>query len=173
MKNNIFSLKVKLLAAALVLVCGVAFTGCKPGADEPALPTGVETLSADSNLLGTWTSTYGEIFTISADSLTNGGAWGDCYAGNNLVVKSVSKNSGYIYIKYTRAMNPDYTYSETAADVGKWYAVSYKDLTSVTVVLTGAYKAGGVTSTDTLEEAVATFTVENGYFAGGSICSKE
>ena len=61
-------------------------------------------------------------------------------------------------------MNSDSSYSETAPDVGKWYAVSYKNLTSNSVSLSGAYKADGKTSTQTLDEAKKEFTVENGYF---------
>ena len=114
-----------------------------------------------------------------------------------------TKTEGYIYIKYTKAYesvsteptgddkdtwthqpayhneaNPDwdspeywYRYSSTAPDAGKWYAIAFKDLTANAVKVSGAY--GAKSSTDTLEEAVAEFTVDKGYFAVYSDCAKQ
>lgn len=132
-----------------------------------------ETEYVNYSLTGTWQSSYGEIFKITSTSLSNGGSWGDAYAGNNLVVSYTNdkETSGYIYIKYTRAMNPDYSYSETAPDVGKWYAIAFKELTASSVSLSGAY--GTVSSTSTLEEAISTFTIANGYFTSYSECVKQ
>ena len=134
-----------------------------------------ETEYVNYSLTGTWQSSYGEIFKITSTSLSNGGSWGDAYAGNNLVVSYTNDEatSGYIYIKYTRAMNPDYSYSETAPDVGKWYAIAFKELTASSVSLSGAYNASGKTSTETLEEAISTFTIANGYFTTYSECVKQ
>ena len=132
-----------------------------------------ETEYVNYSLTGTWQSSYGEIFKITSTSLSNSGSWGDAYAGNNLVVSYTNdeETSGYIYIKYTRAMNPDYSYSETAPDVGKWYAIAFKELTASSVSLSGAY--GTVSSTSTLEEAISTFTIDNGYFTIYSECVKQ
>lgn len=132
-----------------------------------------ETEYVNYSLTGTWQSSYGEIFKITSTSLSNGGSWGDAYAGNNLLVSYTNDEatSGYIYIKYTRAMNPDYSYSETAPDVGKWYAIAFKELTASSVSLSGAY--GTVSSTSTLEEAISTFTIANGYFSTYSECVKQ
>lgn len=65
-----------------------------------------------------------------------------------------------------------YAYDGDAPDVGKWYAVHYKNLTSESVELAGAYKFGGKTSTTTLEEAKNEFTLANGYFEFHSECKK-
>lgn len=132
-----------------------------------------ETEYVNYSLTGTWQSSYGEIFKITSTSLSNGGSWGDTYAGNNLLVSYTNDEatSGYIYIKYTRAMNPDYSYSETAPDVGKWYAIAFKELTASSVSLSGAY--GTESSTSTLEEAISTFTIANGYFTSYSECVKQ
>lgn len=132
-----------------------------------------ETEYVNYSLSGTWKSSYGEIFAITSTSLSNSGSWGDSYAGNNLVVSYTNdeETSGYIYIKYTRAMNPDYSYSETAPDVGKWYAIAFKELTASSVSLSGAY--GTVSSTSTLEDAISTFTIANGYFSTYSECVKQ
>lgn len=176
MKNTNFSRCVKLWVAALVLVCGVAFTGCKPGVDKPALPAGVKELSADSMLIETWVdagSWGNSYYELSYDSFRNYGDYGtpesayEGYEGNSIVTRKLTNDTGYLYMKYTKAMNPDYSYSTEAPDVGKWYAVYYKIYSSESISLLGAWgsKEGHkVSSTATLEEAINEFTVENGYF---------
>lgn len=127
-------------------------------------------VNVPDNLIGTWEfhGQWDESYTITKDSFTNG-----YYAGNNAKVYKTDDKSGYIYIKYTKAANADWTYSETAPDVGKWYAVHYKDLTDSTLKLSGAYKADGKTATATIEEAKAEFTVDNGYFGAYSELEKK
>lgn len=66
--------------------------------------------------------------------------------------------SGMIYCKYTTA--PSY---RPEVD-NKYYAIAFKDLTSDTIDICGAYKDGGVYATDTLSEAKLEFTEANGYF---------
>ncbi len=181
MKSRSFAFRRAVLSLLALSVVLFNFASCKTEDEDPeyiyVLP-----LEEDSNLVGTWTSTYSEIFKVTTSELDNGtndanydgvsGDYADCYAGNNLVVSYTNddKTAGYIYIKYTRAMNENRTYSESAPDVGKWYAVAFKNLTSSSVSLSGAY--GTVTSTSTLDEAVKTFTVDNGYFSYYSECAK-
>lgn len=173
MKSTKFAFRRALFALAAFAVICFGFTGCQQEDDEDEQTGSVPvSISQAPALVGTWTSTYGEIFAITENSLSNGGSWGDCYAGNELKIIKLSDTAGYIYIKYTRAANPDFTYSETAPDVGKWYAIFYSDLSSNSVKLSGAYKASGKTSMPTLAEAILEFTVANGYFASSSICSK-
>lgn len=163
MKNTKFSFnRAWLVLTALLMsaLVAVSFTSCKSDDD-------------DASIYGTWKSSYGEIYDISTTELKNGGSWGNGYAGNNLTVIESSDSSGYIYIKYTKAMNADWSYSENAPDVGKWYAISYKNLTDDTVSISGAYKSGGATSTETLDEAVSEFTIENGYFGTYSDCTRQ
>lgn len=163
MKNTKFSFnRAWLVLTALLMsaLVAVSFTSCKSDDD-------------DASIYGTWKSSYGEIYDISTTELKNGGSWGNGYAGNNLTVIESSDSAGYIYIKYTKAMNADYSYSETAPDVGKWYAISYKNLTDDTVSISGAYKSGGAISTETLDEAVLEFTIENGYFGKYSDCTRQ
>ena len=66
--------------------------------------------------------------------------------------------SGMIYCKYTTAPS----YDQSVAN--KYYAIAFKDLTDTTVKISGAYKSGGVSATDTLSEAKTTFTEAGGYF---------
>ena len=164
MKNTKFSFnRAWLVLTALLMsaLVAVSFTSCKSDDD-------------DASIYGTWKSSYGEIYDISTTELKNGGSWGNCYAGNNLTVRKISDSAGIVYIKYTRSIIYGSTdYSETAPDVGKWYAISYKNLTDDTVSISGAYKSGGATSTETLDEAVSEFTIENGYFGTYSDCTRQ
>lgn len=145
-----------------------------------------ETEYVNYSLTGTWVNSYSggtSVYKITSSTFDNSGTSSyngttstyDSYAGNNLVVSYTNDEatSGYIYIKYTRAMNPDYSYSETAPDVGKWYAIAFKELTASSVSLSGAYNASGKTSTETLEEAISTFTIAKGYFNIYSECVKQ
>lgn len=159
---------------SLVVVFIAAFvTSCKE--PEPAL--------VSYNIQGNWVSSWGEIYNITETTFDTGDtAWS--YAGDNLVIEPLTNNSGYLYFKYTKAFcethsdksDPDrnnwvYVYDADAADVGKWYAVYYKDLTETSVQISGAY--GKVTSTETLEEAKKEFTVEKGYYAHFSECVRK
>lgn len=161
MKNTKFSFnRAWLVLTALLMsaLVAVSFTSCKSDDD-------------DASIYGTWvnkTDTYTETYKITETMFSNG-----YYEGNNLTVIESSDSSGYIYIKYTKSMNADWSYSETAPDVGKWYAISYKNLTDDTVSISGAYKSGGATSTETLDEAVSEFTIENGYFGIYSDCTRQ
>lgn len=175
MKSTRFVFGRALAVLCALLFVSFGFMSCQQEDDDNELPYGVYELSANSALIGTWKSSFGEIFAITSTSLSNSGSWGDTYAGNNLLVSYTDdkETSGYIYIKYTRALNPDWTYSETAPDVGKWYAIAFKDLTSSSLSLSGAYKADGITSTENLEDAISTFTIANGYFDNYSECVKQ
>lgn len=161
MKSTRLSLlRAKAVLFALVSVLAFSFSACNV-TTEPEVEHVYKQIDADDLLVGTWTdgTKYGT-YIITNTTFENAGS----YKGNNLVVQKLDSTSGYIYIKYTVAMNADYSYSETAPDVGKWYAISYKDLGAEKISISGAYKDGGATSCETLDEAVTEFTVDNGYF---------
>lgn len=161
MKSTRLSLlRAKAVLFALVSVLAFSFSACNV-TTEPVENNVYEKISADDPLCGTWTdgTKYGT-YIITNTTFENAGS----YKGDNLVVQKLDSTSGYIYIKYTVAMNADWSYSETAPDVGKWYAISYKDLGAEKISLAGAYKNGGATSCKTVDEAVTEFTVDNGYF---------
>lgn len=83
----------------------------------------------------------------------------------SVAIKEIAWNadntSGIIYGQYTTA--PSYN----TGVANKYYAIAFKDLTSDTVSISGAYKVNGVSATDTLAEAKTTFTEANGYFVFG------
>ena len=69
-----------------------------------------------------------------------------------------------------------YRYSASAPDAGKWYAISFKNLSESSVQFSGAYgsKEGHkLSSVDTLDEAKEEFTIENGYFSYYSDCTRK
>lgn len=159
MFHNKFS---RFLAVFITVVSLCAF-GCKTQPEEDFI----------SDLYGKWTSSFGEVFEISKDSFKNYGEGWSAYEGNSLeIIPNDDGKSGTIFLKYTVSANPDWSYSNTAPDVGRWYAVSYKNLTKNSVSLSGAYKSDGKTSTETLKEAIQEFTVANGYFDNYSECTK-
>lgn len=160
MFHNKFS---RFLAVFITVVSLCAF-GCKTQPEEVFI----------SDLYGKWTSSYDEVYEISKDYFKTYGTLGNGYEGDSIIIipNENDNDSGTIFLKYTVSMNSNFSYSETAPDVGKWYAVSYKNLTPNSVSLSGAYKLGGKTSTETLKEAIQEFTVENGYFDYYSECTK-
>lgn len=183
MKSTRFSFgSAAAFLGALLIVVSLSFSlaSCKTADDDNPLPQGIEELSADSPLIGKWKDSYGSIYEISQTEFSNYGENYNSYAGKNLVISKSTDNSGYIYIQYTKAYCAEhsnleeykYTYDNDSPDVGKWYAISYKSLTASSIQISGAYKDGGETSTETLEEAMAEFTIENGYFSTYSECVK-
>ena len=159
MFHNKFS---RFLAVFITVVSLCAF-GCKTQPEEVSY----------SDIFGKWTDDSGSIYEITEDSFKNYGEGWSAYEGNSLeIIPNDDGKSGTIFLKYTVSMNPDWSYSNTAPDVGKWYAVSYKNLTKNSVSLSGAFKIGGKTSTETFFEAIKEFTVANGYFDRYSECTK-
>ena len=168
MKSTRFSFgSAAAFLGALLIVVSLSFSlaSCKTDNDDddPIL------------LVGKWQDSSNFIYEISKNEFSNYGEGFDSYAGNNLVISITSNDfsSGYIYIQYTRAADENWNYTTDktkAPDVGKWYSISFKELTNSSIKLSGAY--GEKTSTETLEEAITEFTIENGYFASYSDCTK-
>lgn len=160
-----FNSKKFSLAAFLMMLAMLLAMSCDMAQEDEPPQEEVQTsvyVDVPEKLIGTWeiTPPYPESYTITKDTFSSK----DSYEGNNAKVFKTSETSGYIYMQYTKAANSDWTYSENAPDVGKWYAISYTNLTDSSVKLSGAYKAGGKTSTATIDEAKTEFTIENGYF---------
>lgn len=175
MKNSVFS-KVRLLAGAVLVASLLMLVGCKPAADDDPIPE-----DKTYYLSGTWKEEYGTYKIDCIKETFDAGEYS--YAGNEMVIRFSDEKctAGTIFVKYTRALcsthsNFDaykYVYDDDATDVGKWYAISFKDLTNKSISISGAYNKDGKTSTDTLEEAVKEFTIENGYFSFYSDCVRQ
>ena len=116
----------------------------------------------NSRLLGTWENkqqTYTETYIYDGINFDAG--------SYKMKVKSIiwsSDASGIIYGRYT-----ENTYYSSV--VGKYYAVSFKDLTDTSISICGAFKDGKM-SADTLVEAITEFTINNGYYGTYSSCKK-
>lgn len=117
----------------------------------------------NSRLLGTWENPKysGETYIYDGITFTSSGSY-------KMKVKSIiwsSDASGIIYGRYT-----ENTYDSSV--VGKYYAVSFKDLTDTSISISGAYKKDGKMAADSLVEAINEFTINNGYYSLYSSCKK-
>ena len=163
MKKNYFS----RLFAAFAFVAVLVLSGCVQNTNSVA-----------DSLEGTWVDSYNSYYKITATTFENYGDDYESYAGDTLTIVAADETSGTIFFKYTRAADENWNYTTDASkapDIGKWYAVSYKDLTDSSVKLSGANgtKTSSKTSCDTLDEAKEEFTIANGYFANYSECTKK
>ena len=116
----------------------------------------------NSRLLGTWENPTYKDETYIYDGIT--------FTSINTYKMEVeriiwnSDASGIVYGRYT-----ENTYDSSV--VGKYYAVSFKDLTDTSISISGAFK-GGKMAADTLIEAITEFTINNGYYSFYSSCKK-
>ncbi|WP_302367748.1 hypothetical protein [Brachyspira aalborgi] len=115
----------------------------------------------NSRLLGTWENPTYKDETYIYDGINfDAGSY-------KMKVKSIiwsSDASGIIYGRYTKNTND-------SSVVGKYYAVSFKDLTDTSISISGAFK-GGKMAADSLVEAITEFTINNGYYSFYSSCKK-
>lgn len=117
----------------------------------------------NSRLLGTWENkqpTYTETYIYDGITFTSINTY-------KMEVERIIWNSdasGIVYGRYT-----ENTYDSSV--VGKYYAVSFKDLTDTSISISGAFK-GGKMAADTLIEAITEFTINNGYYSFYSSCKK-
>lgn len=80
-------------------------------------------------------------------------------------IKWTSDTAGIMYGQYTAHYEDD--------KVGKYYAVSFKDLTESSISISGAWNRDtGIYAADTLKEAENIFTVANGSFMQYSDCNQ-
>lgn len=117
-----------------------------------------------SLLIGTWENkqpTYTETYTYDGQTFT----LADAYSITVEEISWTSDTEGFIYGKYTEAYTP--------SDVGKYYAVSFKDLTDTTISIAGAYHSEYGSSADSLDDAKNKFTIANGSFGTYSSCNRQ
>lgn len=149
----------KIFTKTLWLVIAVSFLLVTQGLTSCDLDSGAD----GGTIEGTWVSSYGDYYVIDRTTLTlNDPSYGVQYAGT--IVGELASNPslfsaehGYIVIKITDGG----TYNKT---VDNYYVNHWKELTSGSIRLAGAYKDGVTADTATLAEAEAEFTIDNGYF---------
>jgi hypothetical protein len=149
-----------LLFALTVTVSTGLFTGCDTNTDD------------GGTIYGTWAGAFpGEEYIITPTTFTSTGA----YKGTIENTIEDGFGAGYIIIRYTENT---YYGSQGISVVGKYYAVHYKNLTSSSVDIAGAYSPGdpdngGATGKETKELAKKTYTTGNGYFVYHSACQRQ
>ena len=179
MKNLRYSLFRLLLAASFACSLFV-FSGCRqPLGDEEEGGVADRLISSDL-ITGTWVNlTYGEKYEVLTSGYNNYSHydssynlhptdWFLYYATVNVYVKKTSENTGYVYSQFN-----DSTHIGSGATVNQWYAFHYKNLSTNSVQISQAYKAGGMAACNTLEQAVTEFTIANGYYERYSTCVKD
>lgn len=144
------------------------------------------TLEESSPLIGTWKSQFGEVYKITTSSIENyytdftTSELTKYYTGNNVKIYKETENSGYIYFQFD---DPNYIGSQSynqntnesiPATVDQWYCWYYSNLSDKGVYIYSAAKSDGTQYCfNDLQEAIDNLTVENGFFAFSSECTKD
>ncbi len=148
----------KLSRLPLARVAMVAIVACLAlfalaGCDAATGPTG-------DSLVGVWSSSGGDGFTVTDTTYSYEYGGIEQYAGEIANNPDLSAESGYIVMRITRRLN------SWDPEVGKYVAVHWKDFSGDGMSESNAYKAGSAYNSgmDTLAAAEAEYTVANGYF---------
>ena len=140
---------------AALAACLVLLSGCE-----------LATSSADGALTGYWKSTFGDGFDLSGNTLEGFRYVQYDDADRNVSFAGIVANrpnfdasTGYIIVLVTEPGS----WGKTA---GSYYAIHWKNLSGSLVAAASAYKVGGAHNNgmETLAEALAEYTVENGYY---------
>ncbi len=140
---------------AALAACLVLLSGCD-----------LATSSTEGALTGYWKSTFGDGFELSGDTLEgfryvqyNDADRNIAFAGSVVNNPDFNNSTGYIIILITGPVAWDIT-------EGSYYAVHWKNLSGSVVASASAFKYGGAHNNgmETLAEALAEYTVENGYY---------
>jgi hypothetical protein len=140
---------------AALAACLVLLSGCE-----------LATSSADGALTGYWKSTSGDGFELSGNTLEGFRYVQYDDADRNVSFAGIVANrpnfdasNGYIIVLVTEPGS----WGKTA---GSYYAIHWKNLSGSLVAAASAYKVGGAHNNgmETLAEALAEYTVKNGYY---------
>ena len=147
------NIKTKLLFIALMLLFAVS---CSNPSTNPLL-----TQNPKNYLINVWEnpSYKGEIYEYKEGYFYSyGGGYGSITYSITAdeIVWGKDNTSGIIYGKYLESWDKP--------SIGKYYAVSFKNLTANSISISGAYTAA------TLEEDKKIFTIENNSFSAYSDC---
>jgi hypothetical protein len=153
-KNGVFFRKTVPVFAVLCFCFGtLLFSGCT----QPAQESG--------NLAGTWTNVsggYTTTITITSDTVT----YAESYEAAIVNKPDFEAANGVLIIKFTQYADYRSDLSTSHANVGKYGALYWKELTASSVSIADAYKKVNAadeypshTMFDTLAEAQGAFTI--------------
>ena len=178
MKSIRFSFRraAALASALLLLSLSFGLTSCKTDDEDNSLVQAYLLSQQDSETIpaaikGTWVSSYGETYEITATEYNNYYSGNLYYKTSNIKIRKLDEKTGYIYGQFT-----DENYLGYGASVNQWYALYYQFGDDYSTVSFGQpYKANGKAATDTLKEAIYEFTLENDYYNLSSLsaCTKQ
>ena len=174
MKSARFYLGRTLLALCAVLFISSGFVSCKQ--DDDSAEQTYELSKIAPELAGTWKSTWGDSYTITATTFTNYQYEGaDASYTLNLVaaakVEGTDKPTYYLYYKSPET----YTYSSEYNGVtysGTYYTKGY--YTAVRVIVTSDHSLdiccayNNVSEDKSLSKVKKDFTISNGYFGSNT-----
>jgi hypothetical protein len=135
----------------LLFTLGTLLLGC-PGEPDPA------------SLVATWENVYHDPngtypdFTTTINITSGTVIYTGSYEAEIANEPDFEASYGVLILKFTKYANWGETPSTTHANVGKYGAMYWKDLTDSSVSLADAYTSGAHTMTDTLTAAKAAFT---------------
>ncbi|MDR3303535.1 MAG: hypothetical protein LBS86_03900 [Treponema sp.] len=171
-----------LLVGVCLVFSTLGFIGCKD--EEESFV--VDDHKLNPLLIGTWNSEYGDTYTINTeatliyDSGVGGSAPDSSYEGTVCYDSNFTSDAGVIIIKYTDApqygvYDANYTLTDTLDPAGSFIGIYYKDLTSTSVSMAGAYTMPSGAEKTTLAAAISAFTAGNAgdYIYSYSTCSKQ
>jgi hypothetical protein len=146
---------------AIFFIAGFLVVGCKQEPDEDPK------IELDSNLIGTWTSTYSDKYIITDTHLTYDDGYGGGYAGTIRYAAAFSGTAGVIIFEYDADKKPTYydsfdNYGDPDHIVplkGNFIGVYYKGLQSGVSVQIGIAYAEGGAEEPTLDAAKNAFTM--------------
>lgn len=158
------NIKTKLLFIASILLFAVS---CSNPSTNPIVTKDWKNNPNYNLLLNVWeNSSYkGEIYEYKEGYFYSyGGGYGSITYSITAdeIVWGKDNTSGIIYGKYLESWDKP--------SIGKYYAVSFKNLTANSISISGAYNPDGTYTAATLEEAKKIFTIENNSFSAYSDC---
>ena len=144
----------------IILSALLVFSGCDDKPPPPPPPPGFELKSA---LIGTWSSTGGDSYTITATKLSyDAGGYGGDYAGTIRDGSNFTDTAGVIIIEYDLGHECVY-YNSGTVGPGTFLGIYYKELTPGVSVEMGQAMDSGYTGAEekTLADAKVMFTAGN------------
>jgi len=154
----LFSKYVRYLCV-LFLFASFLFFGCK---QEPGDPE----YELDERLIGTWTSTYSDSYTITATYFSYDDGFGSGYAGTIRHATAFSNTAGVIIIEYDADKKPMYydeNFNPNIPPKGNFVGIYYDNLSpDISVQIAQAINLADYTGaeTTTLDAAKVVFTLD-------------
>jgi len=164
--QSFFPRKILVMMIMFCLLTGFLLSSCKEGGGGSA--GSIDNHKLNSDLIGTWTSNYGDSYTITSNKITYYAGYDSDFVGTIQYVSNFTDSAGVIIVKYDDGKKPSYwEYDKDWNPIkelplkGDFIGIYYNDLKSgVSVSIANAYIYGGAEEA-TLDNAKKAFTAGN------------